>query len=118
MVQLIMLTSHLSIKDPPPHLLIFLLAFLEALASSVLQAEGTIRRLESVILDAVRVPLQDRATRLLRENDVLLDVLFEGHVRNTGRLRLIHHDAFARGLDVVIHTEISGATMYKHTLVA
>lgn len=47
-----------------------------------------------------------------------LDVLFETHVRQTSVFRFVDHDAFARLVDIVVHTEIGGASMDQHTMIA
>lgn len=48
----------------------------------------------------------------------LFDVFLEPHVGKTGVFRLVHHDALAGLVDVVVHSEVSGASMDQHAMVA
>lgn len=45
-------------------------------------------------------------------------MLFETHVRQTSVFRFVDDDTLARLVDIVVHTEVSGASMDQHTMVA
>lgn len=73
--------------------------------------------LEVAVLEAGRVPFEYRPSRLLGEQQVLLDVVAELRVGDARVLRLAHHDAVAGGVHVVVHPEVRGHAVHEHALV-
>uniref|UniRef100_A0A182KIM1 Uncharacterized protein n=1 Tax=Anopheles christyi TaxID=43041 RepID=A0A182KIM1_9DIPT len=68
-----------------------------------------------VLVEAVRVPLQYRLARLLRE--AVRDEILEPYVRYAGCRCHLRYNALLRRVHVVLHAEVRGDPMDQHSVV-
>lgn len=111
------LQTYLYTKYSSPYFCIFLFSFLETFAPSILQTVLSIWRFEIVIFDTVRVPFQYGPSRFLAEFQIALNMLLKLYVRYPSAFRFVYDHTFPGGFDVVVHSEIGGASVYQHALV-
>lgn len=104
-------------ENPPLGLFVLLLALLEALRLPIEHAAlvRTVQQPVPVLVEAVRVPLQDGLARFLRE--ALVDQRLEANLRYPRGGRHLGDDALLGRVHVVLHPKVGRHAVDQHPVV-